>query len=120
MACPGIMKHEFICGIPSNAAAMSEHALAELVSSRQLSGMHILGAASESYLLPRLSTIDGAGGRNLPETADAATWRKLLTEHGRDNALRMSIGLHANAPIRMWSGITTMYDYYDLAPEEDE
>lgn len=56
----------------------------------------------------------------MPETADAATWRKLLTEHGRDNALPMSIVLHANAPIRMWSGITTMYDYYDLAPEKNE
>jgi hypothetical protein len=73
----------FVCGIPSNAAAVSGEEFTDFLRSRQPKAVHILGALHDKRLTPRLEQIVDAGvDRQIMVSADANVLRSQIIEQG--------------------------------------
>ncbi len=79
----------FVCGIPSNAAAISGAEFTEFLSSRKPKAVHILGALHDSRLTPRLEQIVASGqADSIAVSADANVLRSQIIERGMDGPAR--------------------------------
>lgn len=74
---------KFVCGIPSNAAAISGEEFTEFLRSRKPKAVHILGALHDSRLTPRLEQIVASGQAGaIDVSADANVLRSQIIERG--------------------------------------
>lgn len=73
----------FICGIPSNAAAISGEEFKAFLAEAKPRGVHILGALADVRLKPRLAQIVESGHEPEWVSADANPLRSQIMEQGQ-------------------------------------
>ena len=78
----------FIVGIPSNAKAVTPQELIAFLREAKPRAIHILGAAADSRLLPRLQAVLSSGLTDLKVTADASPVRSAILQAVANGAKR--------------------------------
>jgi hypothetical protein len=80
----------FICGIPSNAAAITPEEFTAFLAQAKPRGVHILGALHDTRLNPRLHQILASGHSPAWVSADANPLRSQIIEHGQTQPERQA------------------------------